>query len=69
MTDNFWTKLNKPILALAPLAGFTDSPFRQIATAYGADVVYSEMASATALFYDSTVTVELLRYDPTQEKN
>lgn len=54
MPDNFWKKLKKrrqPILALAPLAGFTDSAFRQICKKYGADVLYSEMASATALFY------------------
>ncbi len=51
---NFWDKLKKrrqPILALAPLAGFTDSAFRQVCKRYGADVLYSEMASATALFY------------------
>ncbi len=54
MPVNFWEKLKKrrrPILALAPLAGFTDSAFRQICKKYGADVLYSEMASAAALFY------------------
>jgi len=54
MSLNFWEKLKKrrqPILALAPLAGFTDSAFRQIGNQYGADVLYSEMASATALFH------------------
>lgn len=48
---NFWQNLNKPILALAPMAGITDSAFRQICRKYGADVVYSEMASASALFF------------------
>jgi len=54
MPKNFWEKLKKrqsPILALAPLAGFTDSAFRQVCKKYGADVLYSEMASAAALFY------------------
>ncbi|MFA5184133.1 MAG: tRNA-dihydrouridine synthase [Patescibacteria group bacterium] len=54
MPLNFWQKLKKrgwPILALAPMAGFTDSAFRQICKSYGADVLYSEMASATALYY------------------
>ena len=54
MAVNFWEKLKKkkrPILALAPLAGFTDSAFRQVCKKYGADVLYSEMASAAALFY------------------
>lgn len=60
---NFWTKLSRPILALAPLAGFTDSSFRQLCKKYGASVVYSEMASATALVYNPRKTLELLRFD------
>ncbi len=65
---NFWNKLNqkKPILALAPMAGFTDSAFRQICKDFRADVVYSEMASATALFYNKNTknnpTLELLKF-------
>jgi len=52
--NNFWQKLkknNRPILALAPMAGFTDSAFRQACGQFGADVLYSEMVSATALHY------------------
>jgi len=59
---NFWKKLNKPILALAPMAGYTNSPFRQICKHYGADVVYSEMASATALNFKGKKTLELLKF-------
>lgn len=81
MSTNFWQKLKKrgrPILALAPMAGFTDSAFRQLCKKYGADVLYSEMASATALFYaakevgrkikKNNVTLELLKFNPKQEK-
>jgi len=60
--SNFWKKLNKPILALAPMAGYTNSPFRQICKHYGADVVYSEMASATALNFKGKKTLELLKF-------
>ncbi len=74
MSLNFWQQLKntkQPILALAPMAGFTDIAFRQICSAYGADVVYSEMASATALFYQQQVadnrTLELLRWDKQKE--
>ncbi|HHE45790.1 MAG TPA: tRNA-dihydrouridine synthase [Candidatus Moranbacteria bacterium] len=59
---NFWLKLNKPILVLAPMAGVTDSAFRQICRKYGADVVYSEMASATALFYNPEKTLSLVKF-------
>lgn len=80
---NFWLELKnkkQPILALAPMAGFTDSAFRQICKKFGADVLYSEMASATALYYsdhaqDKTrrqkiknATLELLEFNPKQEK-
>lgn len=59
---NFWIKLNKPILALAPMAGITDSAFRQICKLYGADVVYSEMASVSALFFKPKKTLDLVKF-------
>lgn len=60
---NFWKKLNKPILALAPMAGITDSAYREICRKHGADVVYSEMASVSALFYKPQKTLELLKFN------
>ncbi|NCN25192.1 hypothetical protein COT94_03830 [Candidatus Falkowbacteria bacterium CG10_big_fil_rev_8_21_14_0_10_37_14] len=61
MTENFWEKLKKPIIALAPMAGITDQSFRLICGDFGADVVYSEMANATALVYNPAKTLALLR--------
>jgi len=70
---NFWKKLKKPILALAPMAGVTDSAFRQICQANGADVVYSEMANVSALFFNPKKTLELVKFSkkacPAREKN
>lgn len=60
---NFWKKLNKPILALAPMAGVTDSAFRLLCKEFGADVVYTEMISADALYYDSKRTLEMLKFN------
>ena len=57
---NFWQKIDKPILALAPMAGITDSAFRQICTKYGADVVYSEMVSVDGLVHNSQKTFDLM---------
>lgn len=75
MSKNFWQILKnkeKPILALAPMAGFTDSAFRQICKKYGADVLYSEMASATALYYNQKLkdnaTLDLLKFNRQKEK-
>jgi len=74
MKENFWKELQlkgQPILALAPMAGFTDIAFRQICSEYGADVVYSEMASATALYYrqadSDNETLRLLSWNPQRE--
>ncbi len=65
---NFWIsfKKNKPILALAPLAGYTDSAFRLMCKKFGADVVYSEMASVSALYHGSDKTLELLKFSKTE---
>lgn len=60
---NFWKNIKKPILALAPMAGITDSAFRQICRAHGADVTYSEMASVSALFYKPQKTLDLVRFN------
>jgi len=46
---NFWQKLNKPIMVLAPMCGVTDLPFRLLCHKYGADVVYTEMIMVQAI--------------------
>ncbi len=58
--------MKKPILAMAPMAGYTNSAFRQICKKYGADVVYSEMASAVALNYGGKKTIELLKFQKSE---
>ncbi|MDA3815208.1 MAG: tRNA-dihydrouridine synthase [Patescibacteria group bacterium] len=55
---------NLPVLALAPMAGITDLPFRLICKKLGADIVYSEMISATGLFYNSQKTFDLMKTVP-----
>lgn len=47
---NFWQKLNKPILVLAPMADVTDAAFRRIIAKYGKpDVMWTEFVSADGL--------------------
>ena len=60
--NNFWKNFDDNILALAPMAGITDSAFRQICVSFGADVLYSEMASVDALFYSPEKTIEMLYF-------
>ena len=40
---------SSPVLALAPMAGYTDAAFRTLIAQRGADLVFSELSSASAL--------------------
>ena len=48
---------------LAPLAGYTNYPFRRLCKGYGAGLCYTEMVSAKGLKYGSENTKELLFTD------
>lgn len=65
--DNFWKKLHKPILALAPMAGVTDAPFRQLCKAYGADVIYTEFVSVDALVHGNKKTRDIIGFENTEQ--
>jgi tRNA-dihydrouridine synthase B len=49
---------------LAPLAGFSDLPFRLLCREFGCRVACTEMVSAKGLLYSSQGTVEILRTCP-----
>lgn len=49
-----------PPVMLAPLAGVSDYPFRQICREHGASIVYVEMLSAIALSYYSKNTMAMI---------
>ncbi len=51
---------DKPIYVLAPLAGFTDLPFRSVVKKFGADLTVSEMLSSNALAHGSEKTLHML---------
>src|SRR3989339_2050226 len=56
---NFWQKLKKPIMVLAPMADVTDPAFRRVIAKYGKpDVLWTEFVSADGLFlggYDALI--------------
>jgi tRNA-dihydrouridine synthase B len=60
----FPTLKNKFILA--PLAGYTDSAFRQLCTEQGASLVYTEMISAEALIRNNKGTRSLLTFQESE---
>jgi len=51
---------SKPLFALAPLAGFTDLPFRSVVKKFGADLTVSEMISSNALAFQNKRTIKML---------
>lgn len=47
---------------LAPLAGYTDSPFRRLVRSFGAGLVFTEMVSVMGIKYKDKNTLSLLRF-------
>ena len=55
---------SKTLYALAPLAGFTDLPFRSVVKKFGVDLTVSEMISSNALIHNSKKTHRMLEKAP-----
>lgn len=55
-------KLENNII-LAPMAGITDLPFRLITKEFGTSLVYTEMVSSKAIFYNDEKTKKLLNME------
>ena len=49
-------------LVLAPMAGYTDSPFRYLCRINGAGLVFTEMISSLGLCFNNVKTIDLLKY-------
>jgi tRNA-dihydrouridine synthase B len=49
---------------LAPLAGVSDSPFRQLAREQGAAAVYTEMVSSEGLIRGNQATMDYIAFEP-----
>ncbi|PPK58169.1 tRNA-dihydrouridine synthase B [Malaciobacter marinus] len=58
---------SQPLMVLAPLAGYTDLPFRRVVKKFGADLTISEMISSNALVYKSEKTLKMIEKSPTED--
>jgi len=58
---------DSPIYVLAPLAGFTDLPFRSVVKKFGADLTVSEMLSSNALAHGSEKTFQMIEKSPNED--
>ncbi|BDQ29766.1 tRNA dihydrouridine synthase [Helicobacter ailurogastricus] len=55
------------LLFLAPLAGYTDLPFRSVVKRFGVDVTVSEMVSSHALVHAFNKTAKMLEKSPEEQ--
>ncbi len=55
-----------PPILLAPLAGFTDSPFRRIVREFGAGLMSTEMISSVGIYYKDQKTISLANFDKSE---
>ncbi|MRI58539.1 MAG: tRNA dihydrouridine synthase DusB [Epsilonproteobacteria bacterium] len=58
---------SRPLYLLAPLAGYTDLPFRSVVKRFGADLTISEMISSNALVYENDKTLHMLEKSPLED--
>lgn len=59
-----WHNIEKPYVMLAPMAGYTDSPFRQLVKEIAPPVIcVTELISADGLSYGSRKTMEMLKFE------
>ncbi len=67
MKKSFWNKLDKPILVLAPMAGYTESPFRQLVKEIEPSVVLiSELTSVEGLKHGNEKTRRMIEFAPSE---
>jgi nifR3 family TIM-barrel protein len=64
MSKDFWKKIKKPIIALAPMDGYTDSAFRRVCKIVNPNIiVFTEFTSADGLHHGAKKLQEKFRYD------
>jgi len=54
-------KSSNPLFFLAPLAGYTDLPFRAVVKKFGCDLTFSEMTNVNAIAYNNEKTQKMMQ--------
>ncbi|NOS67712.1 MAG: tRNA dihydrouridine synthase DusB [Candidatus Peribacteraceae bacterium] len=64
-----WSSIQRPIVALAPMAGVTDASYRQLIKRIAPEVVvFTEFLSTDAIHFGAKRTLEMLNFDPAIER-
>ena len=61
-----WSKIERPIIALAPMADMTDSPFCRIVKTLANPIIFREMVSAEAIVRENPKTWNMAAIDPSE---
>ena len=67
MTNISLLKSNPPYYFLAPLAGYTDLPFRSVVKKFGCDMTFSEMTNVNAIAYQNEKTKKMMEKSPLEK--
>lgn len=64
-----WDSLPRPIIALAPMAGYTDSPYRQMVKSICPSVIcFTEFTSVDGILHGNEATMRQIYFDPEKER-
>lgn len=64
-----WKDQKRPILALAPMAGYTDTAYRQLIKGIEPRVIcFTEFTSADGIVYESKMTLKQLDFNENEER-
>lgn len=64
-----WSFLPRPIIALAPMAGYTDSPFRRLVKEICPRVIcFTEFTSVDGILHGNETTMRQIMFDPKKER-
>jgi tRNA-dihydrouridine synthase B len=68
LNKDFWKKLDKPIIGLSPMHGYTDSAFRQLCKYINNSIVtFTEFVSADGLAHNSKKSLEKLFFSKAEQ--
>ncbi len=64
----FWKKLNKPIIGLSPMDGYSDSAFRRVCKAVNPNIItITEFTSADGIHHNAKKLTQKLSFDPSEQ--
>lgn len=68
MNKSFWETIEKPVIGLAPMEGYSDSAFRRVCKSVNPNIVtFTEFTSADGLHFAADKMKKKLFFDPSEQ--